>query len=75
MFQHDGSPLQYQSSVRNVLDARFSRGRFDYPSWSPDLTPLDFYPFEDLKNTVCVRKEEHCRTRDTKLKLAVLPFH
>jgi hypothetical protein len=28
----------------------------EYPPLSPDLTPLDFYVWSDLKNTVCTRK-------------------
>jgi hypothetical protein len=28
----------------------------EYPHQSPDLTPLDFYLYSNLKNTVCIRK-------------------
>jgi hypothetical protein len=28
----------------------------EYPPPSPDLKPLDFYLWGDLKNTVCIRK-------------------
>ena len=51
-FQQDGAPPHYASEVREWLDNRFDcrwlghRGPVEYPARSPDLTPLDFFLWE-----------------------------
>jgi hypothetical protein len=80
-FQQDGAPWYYHSDVWNFLNVHFPgrwigcRLRAEYPPQSPDLTPLNFYLWGTLKNTVYAETPEHCRTWDMKLKLPVLPFH
>jgi hypothetical protein len=54
-------PLHYHTRARNFLNAHFPgrwigwRGSVEYPPQSPGLTPLDFYLWGDLKNTVYTR--------------------
>jgi hypothetical protein len=38
----------------------------EYPPGFPDLTPLDFYLWGDLKNTVCTRKPRTLQDLKTK---------
>jgi hypothetical protein len=33
-----------------------ARRSVEYPPRSPDLTPLDFYLWSDLENTVCIKQ-------------------
>ncbi|XP_076305614.1 uncharacterized protein LOC143222676 [Tachypleus tridentatus] len=48
-FQHDGAPPHYHRNVRAYLDENLPnrwigrRGSTEFPSRSPDLTPLDFF--------------------------------
>ena len=57
-FQQDGAPAHYAVSVRKWLDEHFPgrwigrRGAVEWPSRSPDLTPLDFFLWRVLKNKV-----------------------
>lgn len=57
-FQQDGAPAHYSLTVRRYLDATFTgkwigrRGPVEYPPRSPDLTPLDFFFWGQLKNMV-----------------------
>ena len=62
-FQQDGSPPHFHSNVRNFLDRTFTQrwiGRrgsaTEFPPRSPDLTPLGFYLWGNLKNTVYATK-------------------
>lgn len=58
-YQHDGCPAHYERSVRNHLNAEFD-GRWigrgsptiEWPPRSPDLTPLDFYLWSEVKKLV-----------------------
>jgi hypothetical protein len=67
-FEHDGARLHYYARMRHLLGARFRRrwtghsGSVEYPPRSPDLIPLDFHVWGDLKNTAYARNQEHCRT-------------
>jgi hypothetical protein len=42
----------------------------EYSPWSPDLTPLDFYLWGDLKNTVCTRKPRRLQELRQKTEIA-----
>uniref|UniRef100_A0A2R5L931 Putative transposable element n=1 Tax=Ornithodoros turicata TaxID=34597 RepID=A0A2R5L931_9ACAR len=59
-FQHDGAPAQSSSRVRVYLDHAFPNqwvGRFGpvpWPARSPDLTPLDFFLWEYVKDRMYV---------------------
>ena len=64
-FPQDGAPTHFPYNLRNVLDRTFNQrwiGRrgsaTGYPPRSPDLTPLDFYLWGTLKNTVYVTKPQ-----------------
>jgi hypothetical protein len=58
IFQQDGAPAHYADIVTEFLDETFQRrwiGRGEWKQWpllSPDLTPLDFYFWEFVKQTV-----------------------
>jgi hypothetical protein len=58
IFQQDGAPPHFSKVVREFLDVNFPRrwiGRGGWKQWpprSPDLTPLDFYLWEYVKQTV-----------------------
>lgn len=57
-FQQDGAPPHYDRNVRNFLNLTFTnrwigrRGSIEWPARSPDLSPLDFYFWGYLKNSV-----------------------
>lgn len=57
-FQQDGAPAHYYGRVRNFLDFQFPnrwigrRGPIAWPPRSPDLSPLDYFLWGYLKNTV-----------------------
>ncbi|XP_042225978.1 uncharacterized protein LOC121868990 [Homarus americanus] len=61
-YQQDGAPPHFHSDIRDCLDTNFPgrwigrTGNVDYPPLSPDLTPLDFYLWGNLKNTVYAKK-------------------
>ena len=61
-FQQDGAPPHYHLDVRAYLDAVFPdtwigrRGPTEYPSRSPDLTPMDFFLWGYLKDKVYCNK-------------------
>ena len=61
-YQQDGAPPHYHRDVRAFLDENLQghwlgrRGTFEFPPRSPDLTPLDFYLWETLKDEVYRRK-------------------
>ncbi|EFN70920.1 Transposable element Tc3 transposase, partial [Camponotus floridanus] len=61
-FQHDGAAPHYGHDVRahlnNVFRTRWigRRGSIEWPARSPDLTPLDYFLWEYLKNRVYQNK-------------------
>ena len=64
-FQQDGAPPHFQVNVRNFLDRTLNQrwigwrgSATKFPPRSPDLTPLDFYLWGTLKNTVYARKPQ-----------------
>ncbi|CAH2003858.1 unnamed protein product [Acanthoscelides obtectus] len=58
MFQQDGAPPHYALRVRQYLDQTFPdrwicrRGAIEWPSRSPDLSPLDFFMWSHLKSKI-----------------------
>jgi hypothetical protein len=61
-YQPDGAPPHYHRDVRAFLDENLQghwigrRGTFEFPTRSPDLTPLGFYLSGTLKDVVYRRK-------------------
>ena len=61
-FQQDGAPPHYATVVRNLLDETFPdkwigrRGPIEFPPRSPDITPMDFFVWGVIKNSVYSRK-------------------
>ncbi|KAL0819430.1 hypothetical protein ABMA28_007535 [Loxostege sticticalis] len=59
-FQHDGAPPHYHSAVRAYLNGEFGArwigrgGPVPWPARSPDLTPVDFYLWSEIKRRVFV---------------------
>ena len=57
-YQQDGAPPHYGRQVREYMTERFGdhwigrRGPVAWPPRSPDLTPLDFYFWGDVKRLV-----------------------
>ena len=57
-FQQDGAPAHYANIVRHFLDGEFPnrwigrRGPVEWPGYSPDLTPCDFWLWGMLKTEV-----------------------
>lgn len=57
-YQHDGAPAHFQHQVRDYLDEQFPRrwigrgGPVAWPARSPDLTPLDFFLWGEMKRLV-----------------------
>jgi hypothetical protein len=58
IFQQDGAPAHYANIVMEFFDGTFPRrciGRGGWKQWpprSPDLTPLDFYFWGYVKQTI-----------------------
>lgn len=58
IFQQDGAPPHYGCNVRTWLDKRFPGrwmgrcGPIEWPAWSPDLSPTDFFLWGVLKDKV-----------------------
>jgi hypothetical protein len=46
-----------------------AKSSVEYPSRSPDLTPLDFYVCDGLKNTVCIGKPRTLQDRWHKIEI------
>lgn len=72
--QHDGAPAHYHRIVRDYLTEAFADqwigrgGPVSFPARSPDLTPLDFFLWGDVKQKVYREKpttEENMRQRIT----------
>jgi len=63
-FQQDGAPPYYGRNVRTLLDEEFPRrwigrrGRIEWPARSPDLTPLDFFLWGNLKSKIYQTKPD-----------------
>lgn len=63
-YQHDGAPAHYQRDVRAYLDVTFGErwigrgGPVPWPARSPDLTPLDFYLWGEIKRLVYESESE-----------------
>ena len=61
-FQQDGAPPHYATVVRNLLDETFPdkwidrRGPIEFPPRSPDITPMDFFVWVVIKDSVYSRK-------------------
>jgi len=57
-FQHDGAPLHYTQHVRDYLNESFPNrwlglgGPVAWPPRSPDLTPLEYYLWGQMKTLV-----------------------
>nr|CAH7741655.1 unnamed protein product [Callosobruchus chinensis] len=57
-FQQDGCPAHYAHSVREYLDEEFPgrwigrSGPISWPARSPDLNPLDFFYWGEVKEKV-----------------------
>lgn len=73
-FQQDGAPAHYALSVREILNHEFGAnwigraGPVSWPPRSPDLTPLDFFLWGHLKQTIYrtpVRNVDSLRQRIT----------
>ena len=60
-FQQNGAPPHYFRGVYEYLDEKLSsawigrRGLIDWPAFSPDLNPVDFFFWGSLKNKVYSR--------------------
>lgn len=72
-YQQDGAPAHFHRDVRNYLDNEY-RGRWigrngsiQWPPRSPDLTPLDFYLWGEIKRRVYV--EESNTVAELRLKI------
>lgn len=63
-FQQDGAPAHYFSEVRAYLDREYGAhwigrgGPIPWPPRSPDLTPLDFYLWGEIKRLVYERESQ-----------------
>ena len=61
-FQQDGAPPHYATAVQNLLDETFPdkwigrRGPIEFPPRSPDITPMDFFVWGVIKDSVYSRK-------------------
>ena len=61
-FQQDGAPPHYATAVRNLLDETFPdkwigrQGPIEFPPRSPDITPMDFFVWGVIKDSVYSRK-------------------
>ncbi|XP_063384877.1 uncharacterized protein LOC134670986 [Cydia fagiglandana] len=66
-YQHDGCPAHYRLEVRRHLDEEFGDhwigrgGPVAWPPRSPDLTPMDFFLWSQVKRLVFT---EEAQTRD-----------
>ena len=64
-FQQDGAAPHYAAAVRTYLDATFPgrwigrRGTIEWPARSPDLAPLDFYFWGNVKGKIYAPRPSH----------------
>ena len=76
-FQQDGAPPHYAANVRNYLNTAFPgrwigrRGAIEWPARSPDLTPLDFYLWGNLKHKVYVIKPTNIEDLKYRIRLEI----
>lgn len=62
-FQQDGAPPHYAVQVRQYLNDKFGNkwigrgGPIQWPPRSPDLTPLDFYLWGEIKRLVYTNRD------------------
>ena len=75
VFQQDGAPAHYSAQVRAELDRMFPQrwiGRGSqlrpWPARSPDLTPLDFYPWGKVKDEAYFNRPESREEMKQKIK-------
>lgn len=82
LFQQDGAPPHFSLQVRGILNEKFPNrwigraGPIPWPPRSPDLTPLDFFLWGYVKNTVYsekIRDLQHLRQRITAAVAAITP--
>ena len=74
IFQHDGAPADICNDTRVYLSRKLgsqwisNRGPTNWDARSPDLTPLDFFLWERVKNKVPAQQTislQHIKTRIT----------
>ena len=74
IFMQDGAPPHFSCFVTDVLNERFPDawigrgGPVPWPPRSPDLSPLDFFLWRYIKNTVYaekIRNIQHLQDRNT----------
>lgn len=76
-FQQDGASSHYYKNVREWLDITFEdrwmgrAGPIPWPARSPDLSPLDFWLWEYLKNKVYAKPPETLADLKTAIRQAV----
>lgn len=79
-YQHDGAPAHYHTQVREYLNSYFGDswigrgGPIPWPARSPDLTPLDFYLWGEVKRLVYATEyanRDELKTRITSAFLTV----
>lgn len=64
-FQQDGAPPHYGRNVRAFLNGMFPnrwigrRGEIEWPARSPDLSPLDYFVWGHIKDTVYKSKPQN----------------
>ena len=57
-FQHDGTPAHFSRPVRRFLNRQFAEkwigrgGPIPWPARSPDMTPMDFFVWGEMRNLV-----------------------
>ncbi|GIX86942.1 hypothetical protein CEXT_254571 [Caerostris extrusa] len=78
MFQQNGASQHWSSDVRRSLDKTFLQqwiGRDGHPR-SPDITPLDFYLWNYVKDRSCYTYRDACDLRHiiTETINSVIPF-
>ena len=58
LYQHDGAPLHFTNAVRDHLNVTFPdrwmgrNGPILWPARSPDLTPLDYFLWGHIKDSL-----------------------
>ncbi|CAK1600741.1 unnamed protein product [Parnassius mnemosyne] len=64
IFQQDSAPAHRARSTQNWLTARRIDfiGHEDWPSYSPDLYPLDYKIWQHLKEKVCAKSHQNFKS-------------